>query len=457
MRVYVVAVGLVLLPSAAAAQIRFEWPAPVIDIAQYATVEQCLAATARVADSVRNRGAVHPDTLLYGGVAEALRPPPAPVVETARRCSARFPAAPAPVEDLAPLLTLYLEAGRDADASMLVTRRLATIAPAAEHERAAALDTITRAYLAAQPARLDAAQAHLTELGRLGAASPWQIRMNAFGNFSGGAWSAGDTVRAEWAAKEIVAMAKTLTDAERRTTSFNWLGKHMVYGALILLDHRALLDSLRRSTAGYVAAKRASWARASGERPDALRFPIGEQAPALAGDFWFQRGDSAGGRPTKGVTSLVVFLEQACPNTSRGCQTTYAALRRLAERFPELQITLVSQTQGYFQGLPPLTPSEEADALRRWWLEFHRLPVALVVATREFWRLPDPDRRRINRDVPNTTNYSFGRSWVAGNESVFLVDPSGTIVEVGSLIAPSNEPHFAELIEILRRRQMAAF
>jgi hypothetical protein len=81
-----------------------------------------------------------------------------------------------------------------------------------------------------------------------------------------------------------------------------------------------------------------------------------------------------------------------------------------------------------------------------------------VTAT-DFWRLPAPDRRRIDRDVANITNYSFGQDWRVfrlGLAPAYLVDRAGIIVDVSNLADRFNEVRIAQLIEALFAQQVAS-
>lgn len=101
----------------AAGQTLFDGPtAPPTDVSRYVWVEECLAATSRVQHSLENTAPILSDTMpLAYAVGAARAALPAPVVETARRCGARFEVATAPLDDFRPLLELYLEAGRDTE------------------------------------------------------------------------------------------------------------------------------------------------------------------------------------------------------------------------------------------------------------------------------------------------------------------------------------------------------
>ncbi|MBX6330679.1 MAG: hypothetical protein IRY91_02405 [Gemmatimonadaceae bacterium] len=459
-----------------------------VDVAAYATVEQCLAAAARVRDSVERASPVWRDTL-PDAVAVRDDSVPVAVVETARRCGARFAAGAAPLDGWRSLVTLDVLARWDARADTLVRRRLATVTTGAATERAWVIGTVLRAYLGVPfegredlvpPVRLAAAESLAAELDGLRGA-PWTVRMEAMVRLMDAARRVGDTTRALRAAARVVAIADGLTAAERRTNLYNRRVRQDVYAALRLLHADALLDSLRRSTAAYVALQRSLYARAMGERPDAMRFPIGEPAPPIEGDFWFRRGDSAATRPTAGHVALVVFLDHGVDRNNRTasrcgvtvaggsqriCWSGYARLRRLAQRFPGLEITLTAPTRGYFPFMSPPTPDVEAETLAHWWLDYHALPGALAVTRTAWWRLPDPDRRRIDRDDgANVEHYSFGERGAITTFSVFLVDPGGTIVDAedwsgaptsDSARALADEHYLGRMIDILLARSTRA-
>jgi hypothetical protein len=461
--------GLAALADATPAQTRFTWPSDTGDVTRYTTPEECLAATMRVRRRVESWADVWADTLILSPE-RARMPLPGPVVETARRCGARFVASAMPVTDFAPLMHLFLFAQRDADAGMIIQRRLAAIAPTGQRERMAVLDSAMQGYLfmafgpylelIEQPVRLAAVESLLVETGRLpDSLHSAEDRLGAPFELMRASISVGDTARVRRVAERTLALYSRLTSAERRTPFVSMWGPMLSYTTRTTILEPMLLDSLRRGTPGYVALQQETWAKASGERPEALHFPIGRHAPPIDADFWFRRNDSSSTRPTKGKVSLVVFLDWDCRLTSGGaCWPASASLHRLGQRFPRLEITSVTRTRGWFSEMTPPTPAEESQALREWWQGFHQLPGALAVKTTDFWRLDPPDLRRVDRPTSNETNYSFGRSWQLEPGMAFLVDKNGVIVEVGNLgvhdtgSIPDVEEHFAQLIEILLTR-----
>lgn len=464
-----------LVTPAAQGQTLFATP-DTLDVARYTTVEECLAAISRVKDSVENQPAwIWRDTLPATQsrlAADARAPLPAPVAAVARRCSARFRGGAVPLGDFAPLLSLFLAADRDADADTLLARRLKEVGPTADRERAAVLDTAIHVYLAlnqvggqpfalplfAHPARLAAAESLVTAFVQIKTV-PWEARLDAYGELAVLAVSA-DTVRAGRAAKAMLAVVNGLSDLERRSSAFR--SEAIQINAALMFDRRAaLLDSLRHSTAAYVALWREMWGEVAGQDSavlDGFARPIGRPAPRIKADWWFARDDSTVGRPVKGKVNLVVFLNPgdfSCfeSDDTSLCNRTYAGLRRVAQRFPALEITLVAQTYGLFDKMAPPPPGLEAEQFQRAWLTERHLPGALAVTSTPFWRLPAPDRRRINRDVPNVVQYSFGRTWHVPNWIFppFLIDQDGTIVETAFRSFDADLP---EMIAVLLARQV---
>ncbi|MBX6330251.1 MAG: hypothetical protein IRY91_00240 [Gemmatimonadaceae bacterium] len=460
-----------LVAPALAAQTRFAWPDDTGDVARYTTVEECLAAVERVRSYTTRWSAVWDDTLPLTPE-RATAPLPDAVVGTARRCGARFAAVTAPVTDFAPLLQLYLLADRDTDAMTIVRRRLERVPRGALRERAAVLDSAVRGLLLysfggpglrAQPARRAVAESLLVEANRL-PDSVWstEARAVALIPLLGAAERAGDTAMVQRTAQRYLDILAGVPPALRRAPIY-LTGRLIGYAADVIMNEAALEDSLRRGTAPYVALQRALWARASSGNPDAPRFAIGEPAPRVEGDFWFGRDTTAAPRPTPGKVGLVVYLDSDCRDFSLGaCWPAYAALHRLAQRFPTLEVTLMARTHGFFSRMAPPTPAEEAQALHEWWQEFHHLPGALAVTTTAFTRVEAPDRRRIDRPVANETHYAFGGRWSLLPGMAFLVDPHGIIIDGGVLGqhdvlgVGDVELHLARYIEILLRQQTAS-
>lgn len=481
--------GLALAAAPLRAQTRFTWPDTAVDLSRYESVEECVAAVQRVTgdEARRARAVAWRDTLPWRTEESAERPP-APVVETARRCSAHFPPATARLEDLRFLLPMYLTADRDADAATYVARRLALLKPSlgtlggartadsaqarAEDARVAVVDSIVEIYLDAKPARIAPAESLMRALRR-SVVRPMRVAsMLALWNYyrrtMALAQGAADTARMRDGAANAIAIMDSLPASERPALEERVGNAEMLAAAgweeeYVLAGRRQVMDSLRQSTGAYLRFQLALWTRANGAPPAVLDFPIGRQAPRLVDALRAPADSAAGPRPVPGKVNFVVFLDRSCvdvrPDFYRTgldeCLPALAILRRLAARFPALEVTTVDHAAGNFMYLPPPTPAGEARLMRES-LAAHHAPGTLVMAETPFFRLPAPDRRRHDdRDrAPNDEGYRFGKTWSTSAGSAFLIDRDGTIVFASNLDR-NFEGDWAEMIGILLGRQTA--
>jgi hypothetical protein len=393
---------------------------------------------------------------------EGLEPLPPEVSQTAKQCAARFDVAKVEPHEFAYAMQLFLAAGRDSDAAALVERRLAAVPGKSAIERGAIVDTAVMLYSGAKPVRLDAADQLL--LHRAKTSSDRVSRLKTYATMLIAANNVADSVHAIRAAKLIMGVADSLTVADRQSDAFERLrdgydGSLYIYDAIeALTGMKTRMDSLRKSTEAYGRLERANWALATGERPEALEIPIAQRATTLTADFWYPGTASAESHPGRGHTSLVVFLEHTgCigqgstddANPISECIMRSAELRRIAQRFPTLEIDIVASTHGQFMYLPPMAPAEEA-ALTKELVDSLHIPRAILgVTTTPFFRLPEPDSRRIDKDLPNSTHYTFGKSWRVGSGSVFLVDSDGLIADAWRV----REEELGQFIELLLQRQ----
>ena len=457
-----IATAIVSFAMPAHAQTMFQWPDTAAHVSHYANMEDCLAADDRVKRSVVHREelTVWRDTIPINP-RQALEPEPVEVAKTASQCAARFVEPNIDIRDFAPALTLFLAAGRDSDATALVARRVAAPARNAR-DRGIVVDSAVGIYLGARPARLDAAENLL--LHRVRSSSDRVERLKTYATLLISTRDAGDTVRSRRAAQWIVSIADSLTLADRQSDAFERLadgngGQLYIYDALDeLTGFRTRMDSLKKSTMAYATLERANWSRATGERPEALQIPIGVKAAPLSAEHWYPASAGSSPRPTPGHPALILFLEHtSCigdASTSDAhpapeCVSRMAEVRRIAERFPSLEIDIVMSTHGQFMYLSPPSPENEATLIRDW-IDAHHVPGAVLgITTTQFWRLPAPDDRRIDKETPNLTHYSFGKSWKVGSGSMFLVDSEGIIADAWRL----REEELGQFIEVLLNRE----
>ena len=459
-----IALALIAMTSMpASGQTRFQWPDTSAKVAQYTHIEDCLAADTRVWTSVLRRRDFNEwhDTMPFNPH-EGLEPLPPEVSRTAKDCAARFDVAKVEPHEFSYAMQLFLAAGRDSDAADLVVRRLASVPATNAIARGAIVDTAVMLYSGAKPVRLDAADQLL--LHRAKTSSDRVARLKTYATMLIAANNVADSVHAIRAAKLIMGVADSLTVADRQSDEFERMrdgydGSLYIYDAIeALTGLKTRLDSLRKSTQAYGNLERANWALATGERAEALEIPIAQRATPLTADFWYPSTASATPHPAPGHLALVVFLEHTgCigqgssdnANPIPECVMRTSELRRLAKRFPTLEIDIVSSTHGQFMYLPPTSPSDEADLTKQLIDSLH-VPGAIVgVSTTPFYRLPEPDARRIDNPTANMKHYTFGKTWRVGSGSVFLVDADGLIANAWRV----REEELGQFIEVLMKRQ----
>lgn len=485
------AMSVVLSTSPANAQTLFSWPDTTVNIAAYTTIEECQAVVSRTLEYTAARNDLVSgrwgDTLSLVDSLEipGMKALPSPVTETVRRCGARFANADSvPLTLFTVLGRLYLQAGWDAKARALMERRLAAIEPKDDTERAAVIDTIVQILKADSRNRIGLRRSTMAReivAEHLPKVSDRVKRLRVYSDMMNFAvWEKPQdsvTARVLRLANKMAIILDSLTERELDDLLSNYgiLGEGIDnagdfaarYYALIngSLGKRAFLDSLRRSTAAYVKVKLDNWTRATGMRPEAYYFgndPLGEHAPPIEADIWLGHDPASGPRPAPGRVSLVVFLNShecngVITSSSRlygNCTWRLAPLSRLEKRFPKLEITVVGQSNGYFLYLKEgVTPEKEA-ALTKQWLETHGVDAPLAMTTRDFWRLPDPDGRRMNSPTDNSTNYSFGRNLKIANGRAFLIDQDGIVVHASEMNLSAVFEDFTAMIEILLQRQV---
>ena len=405
------------------------------------------------------------------------------MVETARRCSERFSGTDTvSLANFDALFTLYLQAGWDDRARKLVDRRLAAIADSSGTKQAAVLDTILPILSGRAPNHnIGAARGAMAE----DLADAWapQVanrvkRLRLYLTLSGSAPSNPDSATTAMimrGAQKMGAIVDSLTrhELDELATGFGVYGDGVEtagdfvqrYYAILnaALGKRAFLDSLRHSTAAYIKLKRDNWAKATGMLPESYKMgdPLGEHAKPIEADIWLGSDPSKGPRPAPGRVSLVVFLDNhECDSVPKGpldmrerCARNLDPLRRLEQRFPELQITVVSQTHGHFLYLKEgITPQREAELTKKW-LEAYGVRAPLAMTTTDFMRLPDRDSRRFERPNSNEINYAFGRGEKVKSSVAFLIDPDGIVVHQRQTNRFAVYEDFTELIEILLGRK----
>ncbi len=393
------------------AQIRAAWPAPNVDVSVYTTVDQCTGATARVDSSSLSR-LVPKDTAPLGAV-DVLGALPPDVIETAKRCVAKYRAEDVDLSAALPWIRLYLQAGRDADAKRVAERRLSSLDKStdstSEAKRAQVTSEIASAFLRAVPARLTDAVQFVEDLQRMG--SPvWPVRLKTAALQLSIARIANDTARSRQAADWVMDIQRALSSTDRQSDEYREQ-LQLIMRAQHYLNHSLGLDSLRKSTSTYIAFQKTLANQINANLPR-----LGTNAPAIASDFWFP-GPPRTSFPTPGHVTLL--LAQGPKDEFYRGHELAAVLRRYQKRFPNVDIVITRYTKGYFWHAEPPTPQEEAKYLDYLMRTDYGFPGTLAVETTDFWRLPSPDRRRINDATANRTAYG---------DHFWIIDRNGTVV-----------------------------
>ncbi len=454
------------------AQTRFEWPSVITQVNHDTTVEDCLGTIYRITDSLKNRSPIWNDTVPLD-IRESIASSSSGVIAAAKKCSARFEAETAPLKDFALLLPIFLAAGRDSAAGVLVHRRLAALPSEAsvkiDSQRVAVLDSIIRLGTdsMAVPKRLAFVEPYLEQfvsnpvtqaeqkIGRL-----WEYKVFAEDQ--------GDTARAYRWGDRLIEVGKKLSDAEReRIRTGNLMALNMLIFARMQRNMLEVLDSLRRSTDGYVSLIKSYHDEASGVGDVPMFY--GQQAAQLEGDFVFTATAGsrfAGGGPLRPVRPVpgrvnIVMMEQVQKGYNwnffkgdagvSGNWEAIARLQRIARDFPAVEITVVTNTSGWFGRIAPPPPEEEAAWIRKLWLGYHKMPGTLVVDTTDYWRIDPPqDRRRVDDDVTNHVNYGFGGLPNPGGR--YLIDQDGRLILTPTLSRGMDERVLSGFIQALVQR-----
>lgn len=429
--------GVVLIPFYASAQISLEWPYHDPNVSSYLTPDECIAASARLRFS-SDVYLVARDTLpAKGAIVSSL---PESAVKAARECSARFDPHTISLDDYLPAIRMFLMADRDEDAFIVERRRLSESGAESDTEsdnaernntdRGIFLAAIAQTYMDAIPVRFEAAHRLVAELRRPETNARWQDRFAQIWMLMHRYRVSDRMEDARIPAQWLVALPDEVTSEERTSREFQSRAN------VLLAIHRflardQLLDSLSESTESYLALQQSLARKVS--HVDQI---TGTEAIPVEGDFWFPQEPSSL-PPFRGAVNLLIIEG----NTGWPQRSVGAMLRRLKSEFPNLEIVLAVGTKGFFGASEPPTPEEEAVYFDRLFRGFHSYPVTLSVTRTPFWRLPAPDKRRINIPTSNLTNYGG---------QMLLIDRDGLIVHHTS-VGTGDEQWLTDLVRVLVR------
>lgn len=274
-----------------------------------------------------------------------------------------------------------------------------------------------------------------------------------------------DTAAAEAAQQLAVTLNDSMSEEERKNSPRS--GNRLFILANIVVKNTSdeALDSLAVSTLAYNlwyanTVKNRIYGGKVITKDDEQVQP--KKLPELTGDYYYTAnsavapGASAqskstytkegavhkGEFPIKNSVNFIVGLPNLCYTetdfrgrydkgyklavVANSCLRHASMLRGLKRNIPDAEIIGLTNTYGTVGQLFPLTPDQEADTLAKLFLEFHSLPVRLIVEKTEFVHLAEPDGRRIDFDTPNSENLEES---VKSYELLRIVDKEGYVID----------------------------
>jgi hypothetical protein len=439
-----------------------------ISLASYNAPQLCIGAVRNTARAARR------DYASQIAAIDAARNPlhdtlPAKAVAMARACLTKFSPARIPPADLADLVRLALMANDDAVAAAAAERWRA-LAPSPA-ERDTVTSAIMEVYLTAQPARPAAADAFVAHAAQSGSAgSRWRImamaRMFDF-------WSSVfDHAEIRKRAMHLASTLSSLPAPERRGLRALDVAAYQSLMQLAYIDSPDSMPAIVQQTTRDLArferdsAAPMPWdpqpptAEHVARTLDPLRWiheALGNPYPVLGADEWFP------GRPAPDDTSLALFIStqanwwsanmqydgreclqgdaELFSDAVAKCDRFYEEIRRLGSVYGSrgVRVILVAGTRGDAIRSLALTPRQEAERLRWFFLDYLKLPVTLAVVHRPFDSLPQPDGRRW---TPPPCERSLASARGHGDTSVvacrYLAQPVVLLDKHGALLYAGN-------------------
>lgn len=448
----------VVVATISGAQTRFEWPHQQMDVGTYTLWDQCLGAAIRVRDSVEGVASLTDTlTLEQYGPFRALEPA---VAKTAGRCAASIPLSSVTLNNTLLVQQVLLSADRDTDILPLYRKRF-DLASTDSLKIDVTVSTV-RLLAKAIPARLQLADSLLSDIQIYDTQWVTVDKLDVFGILCRLAYiSRNDTLVTKYCGG-FLGIVDKLTDGE-----FSLMGPALPITTNIIyriVKRIELQDSLRKSSLAYVRLALALQAKAF--RGMGGRSVLGEKAVPIRGDFWFPESARSMGYPRSGKITVVLNMKMGADVQGHDL-SALVMIRRLATRFPDLDIVTLSGTTGHFGVLAPPPPAVEAELNYQRVINFYKIPMVAAVTTTPYWRLSDPDHRRVFDPYPHSEEYlNIYRTLLAdaeytpstrlsgwGNASYsgLLVDAEGVIVDFARM-STEEEATLVANIEILMKR-----
>ncbi len=238
------------------------------------------------------------------------------------------------------------------------------------------------------------------------------------------------------------------------------------------------LDSLTVSTNAYRQLRDRNWNRYALDPIEMSLYPDNIDLPSLKGTWSFKNDYSVDKnkvsfspayhkvndslRPVPGKVNVIAFLQGGChefstweqhgrKNATMNCWPGISSLRRFKERYPDVEITVVTKTYGLYANGAPLTSAAEADTLASLFLGFHQIPGVQVVAEGDFMRIPGLDNRRIDVGVDYEHEYEKEGLALATPGLFLFVDEVGKVFHADGIVGIEEVKARRKVEAVLKR------
>lgn len=229
-----------------------------------------------------------------------------------------------------------------------------------------------------------------------------------------------DSVQSQ--ASKIFALSNTLSEDRRNEIDLREVWKKLLIIANtsgVISTQRTLLDSALTQFSSWRGGQGGEWITGQTQLVDTREAVYMKKTKVLPADAW--TNDDGMKRPSIGKLSLVLKANHNC---GTACYDQYNILRQLVAQYGDsIDLTVAVGTYGYAPGTGVLSIEEEVIAIKKYFVHYLKLPVAIGVFYSKIDTLPDG---RLNRHR-SSLDASFS------TVDAIIVDKDGLVRWIGPL------------------------
>ncbi len=452
-------------------QARFLIPEKSPDYKSYMYFEDCLAAAGRVQYFQKWNHAVV-DTFVDKRQPKYLMAISQPARDTGQICSNKWTIDSVESKFINRWADDFMRLGRSVEVKKLYARYIDSIPPDERLDARGKIRDLYGMYL--DEYLVDDFLEYLTEYHKHVPSDSLPLKLSSLVSFVVTGVTLWVPERADSALNDYISYLETVSPERRKTYPLLWYFAERFFPTAKVVKEPEILEKLSESTTGYSEYLKDLWKKIGHNKE--LILPLDSTAPGIVGKWWYEPRvtdrnltasrltDKPMSRPVPGKVNLIAFIESGCysnsPKDQSGgfarlnakhegdrarspmCARTITAIKRFKERYPDLEITIVTKTFGLFGSVLSGPPEAEADLFAKYLIDYYKINAHVAVVETENFRLPGLDRRRIDLPTENEDNYFIAGIRNAGHLNVLLVDPEGKIFYSG-LIALGDEENVA--------------